>query len=112
MALVGIFALDSLQLAEWAFCSDNTGSSHWLYPLSLRRLWGLLIYEELYVPVFNIAGSKAMINEALAAISTHTARPKEDSRQPAWLYLKTWSRAVVPAALAHFTATHLRAEPK
>lgn len=31
VATVGIFALDSPQLAEWAAHSDNTGGSHCLY---------------------------------------------------------------------------------
>ena len=31
VAMAGMFALDSLQLAEWAFHSDNTGASHCLY---------------------------------------------------------------------------------
>lgn len=57
-----------------------------------QRLWGLLIYKALYVPAVNIAGSKAMINEALAVrlMDLHIRKaytpfplgwPKEDSGQ-------------------------------
>lgn len=41
VATVGIFALDSPQLAEWAVRSDNTGSSHCLYPSWLVEALGL-----------------------------------------------------------------------
>lgn len=40
VATAGMFALDSLQLAEWAFHSDNTGASHCLYCFRLVKPLG------------------------------------------------------------------------
>lgn len=40
VATVGIFALDSPQLAEWAAHSDNTGGSHCLYRPRLAEALG------------------------------------------------------------------------